>query len=1306
VLAAYAIKGAAILERGVTDFSNWLKEFLRDHPGLKGYDLELRRIYKHSQEILKGAQDATETRIEPKGSVQEHIGTEAQRVSSETGDRNRYERGPQERSPQEKGPAGRDVSLTEPDPGMIRVYHGEGGAEGGGAGGSFFTTDKQRARSYGPNVSYVDIDVDQFREGRRMALKSGQPTNKDVLLSTDLVAKAKPHPHIEQTVHDLDMATGPTLQQSVAKESVDRFDRMGIDEFMKTIQSTKRPLTSIAYNLGRIIRSVDIPHVEQGAQNAADHYNRVFADLEKATDPAEKDRLFKEAHDWGMKGQFFNEAKKFRTAIDQAIKTEAKTPQEFGEIEREVGVGDNSGRELQQAVMGEKQEQLYGEIHPDYREGKMYSFPGPVFDVIDKWIREDVWPLFKQTKHLAEYIWHGIANVFSPSTQASVKGANILFRDKGAAEKFITEATAKLDKFGEITHRMPENERIDFIDRIKRGIRQPNAVLQAAADMMRVWGDKVFDAVAAYKPDLPYLENHFRVLWKVIPGSPEAFKGLVGQLPAADQQEFWNRFSQRKPQRNQQLQDIANKFYRWDLDQTKVEALKRGRGLTEQQMGSKRPWRGTQGWAKRHVLEDMSEGIAMGGVPVTTDPYKMFTMSIQDQMKFVAANRSWEALKALDKVLFVRRGKDAPDGFKRINDTIAKAYFRTPQGLMTSTGEWWVDGGEARMINNYLSRDYVRSNPLGRAALSIKNVTTAIELGWSPFHAVFETAEAMGSRFGLGMSQIIEGRRPIEGFRNIAEGLLLEPLGALQESGPWQPFMRKLGLKPSKGTTVRLGEAAIRYARNREEFRAQDPETYDWFVRKYPSAEGLLNLAYTGGLQMGMHADYRHLAQRGMEAAWKSGNYIGAGWRLPFAVSNVMMKPLFETYIPRLKMGTFLREMSFELERNSDKIARGEVTQDQLARKTAAFVEDRFGELNWDNLYWNRTFKSAMQIVFRSVTWKLGNIRGFGKAGRDITLQAARLLTGKRPQITMPMAWLLGMSVVTGMLSSIITKVATGKYPWELAKSGGELMRNLIFPRIDPADASQRVSVPTYWRDLVHATYHPVDYVRSSMTGEIGRMTDLWENKDFYGVEVFHPDDPVYKQVGDALTHLFPLPFGASSYIAARETGASGARAAAGFMGFTKAPYYISYTPAEKKAFELIRSQMPVGSRTREEFQRGVNERVAVDAMRRGDMNLQQAIKEGLVTPQRMERVMQRSRETPLQHAVKSIHAEDAVRILQLATDSEKREIGPYVMVKIANSQLLTSQRRRELLQQVRALLAGQTQTPASTAPTEYAPAP
>jgi hypothetical protein len=278
------------------------------------------------------------------------------------------------------------------------------------------------------------------------------------------------------------------------------------------------------------------------------------------------------------------------------------------------------------------------------------------------------------------------------------------------------------------------------------------------------------------------------------------------------------------------------------------------------------------------------------------------------------------------------------------------------------------------------------------------------------------------------------------------------------------------------------------------------------------------------------------------------------------------MKPLFETYIPRLKVGMFLREYAFELDRNSRQLASGQITRPQLARKTWAFIEDRFGELNWDNLYWNRTFKSAMQLAFRSVTWKLGNIRGFGKAGRDLWAEGlSKALHGEMPRMSLPMAWIVGLSVVTAIESSIITRVSTGKYPWELAESMMDELKNLIFPRISPKDPTQRVSIPTYFRDGYRLGESiPKDYgwsyVKGGASGELSRLFDDWQNKDFVGRPIYDPNDPMYDRVRDKMEHLVPVPFGISSYERAKAGGESSAKATLGAFGFTQAPASVQPT--------------------------------------------------------------------------------------------------------------------------------------------------
>lgn len=907
------------------------------------------------------------------------------------------------------------------------------------------------------------------------------------------------------------------------------------------------------------------------------------------------------------------------------------------------------------------------------KEGGERMFSGVDPGPISRFIEQDVAPGLKKGVDGTKSGIKTLVDLFTPATRTPKRLVDILFESKGFKEKIITQAAGAMEEMKKQFDAMPSRDQVTFIDRVKRGVKQPTKELQLVADTLRQWDDRLYDEIIKYKPGLPYLENHLRVLWKTIPGSPESMKGL-----------------------------------------------------SKEQVASKKPWRGTQGFTRRHVLEDISEGIAMGGVPVTTNPVEMFLLHAQDAMKFVAANRAWKGLKEVGEVTFVRQGKTPPPGYTRINDSISKAYFRTEEGATATAGEWYVQEGAARMINNYLSRDLIRGNSIGRGLMAMKNATTAIELGMSPFHAVFVTNEMMASSIGLGIAKMLELKD--EGLRDFQKAFTVEAaplLGVARDVaqslvvGPLTGGKLKLpAMNPMKGSTANIGRAAIMYAKNAEQFKQSNPELYKWFTEMYPEAPRLLDDLFLGGGQVEMNMDYRN-AYHSMRDAWKNDNQIGAVVRVIPALNDIAMKPLFETYIPRLKVGMFLREYSFELGRRTDDLASGKLTRAELARKTWSFIEDRFGEQNYDNLYWNRTFKSALQLAFRSVTWKLGNANAWGKAfygmateaaaaakkpaGKAISNLAAKKIfdkkrndalaelgkrwfeEGRNPRLTLPMAWLIGISVITAFQATIITKGATGKWPWELADDEEELARNLVFPRIDPVDKSQRVSIPTYWRDAVHAVHSIPDYIKSSLTGEWGRLADVWENRDFYGTEVYHEDDPLLKRTYDKFTHLVPLPFGLSSYVAAHRTGATGPRAAAGFMGFTKAPYYISYTPAEKEAYKFIREQQPIGGRTEQEFERGVNERIAVDAIKRKEMTLSEAIKKGMVDRRRVDIVGRRLSQTPLQHAVKSLKSDGAFQVWLKASAAERKDITGLVKIKIANSQTLTSAEKKSYFDQMKA---------------------
>jgi hypothetical protein len=229
--------------------------------------------------------------------------------------------------------------------------------------------------------------------------------------------------------------------------------------------------------------------------------------------------------------------------------------------------------------------------------------------------------------------------------------------------------------------------------------------------------------------------------------------------------------------------------------------------------------------------------------------------------------------------------------------------------------------------------------------------------------------------------------------------------------------------------------------------------------------------------------------------------------------------------------------------------------------------------MNFDNTWWNRTFKSSMQLMFRSVTWKFGNLRATGGAfweqGKEF-YNAAR--EGRRPKLERKMAWLLGVSIVTATISTMIQYLMIKEMP------KGPL--DLVFPRVDKDGT--RVSTPTYWRDILSLKRGPIKYAVNSMSGFMGRIIEDWQNKDYYGNQIYNPYDPLYAKTGKSLVHMVPLPFSVSSWL----NSSNAKQKALSLSGFNKAPAYINHTDMQNQIYELYQTRFGGGVKSELETKR------------------------------------------------------------------------------------------------------------------------
>lgn len=806
-------------------------------------------------------------------------------------------------------------------------------------------------------------------------------------------------------------------------------------------------------------------------------------------------------------------------------------------------------------------------------------------DPFTKFYKAEIEPSMKEVGTNIQGIAEGAKHLFAPAAGVPRESLDEVMKMKGDRDKAEYILEKQLAGWQKGFDKMSQPEQIDFIDKIKTGQKQPSPELQTVADTLRDIDTKTWQKAVNEGIPLAWLDNHYRVMWKVIPGTKE----LKSDIPPGG-----------------------------------------GRG----------PLRGSRGMAKQHTLDDMSSGIAAGGVPYSYNPMTMFKMAQADLNKFITAQKMWNWVKESKNATFVKSGGKLPEGHSWISDNIAKAYFKTPEGVVGEGGKWAVESNLARILNNYLSQDFVRQSALGKSLLWVKNAITAAELSLSPFHAVFESLETAASTIGLGLHKIANRgilggntQAVFEGLKDIA-------------SAPASPV-----------TNAKLGGKIIKYI-TQEGFE-NTPEGKE-FLKQYPDAKQMVDDLFHGGAKLASQQDWKNNSAKAFMESINKNDYIGATLRAVPGLNEMLMKPLFDHYIPRLKMATFFREYSEALKQNEDKLAAGKITRPTLARQHWKFVEDRFGEMNFDNLFWNRTFKTAMQLMFRSVTWKMGSVSAIGGGMAGQAREFVNAFKERRaPELHRNMAWLMGVSLLTAAMATIMQKALAHKNPGSIT--------DLVYPQIDPHDNKMRVGLPTYLKDVVHIAHSPTGYITSSLAGWIGRLIELWNNQDFYGTRIRDENASIINQVGQVGGHLAGslLPFSIKGYKNLSENQVGTLRKSLAFLGMNPAPRYISQSPAEKLAESYAAAHRPIGGQSPEQFESSVQKHQLVEQIQHGQTpNFSKAISTGVIKPGDVKQIYARAGMTPLQYQVQHMPLADAQKIYAISNPAEKAQLAAIIARK------------------------------------------
>jgi hypothetical protein len=226
-------------------------------------------------------------------------------------------------------------------------------------------------------------------------------------------------------------------------------------------------------------------------------------------------------------------------------------------------------------------------------------------------------------------------------------------------------------------------------------------------------------------------------------------------------------------------------------------------------------------------------------------------------------------------------------------------------------------------------------------------------------------------------------------------------------------------------------------------------------------------------------------------------------------IPEIMSSHMMNTWVPALKSGMILRSMEAELK------VRPNMTPEEFQReleKKSDSADNALGQAIYDNIHIKKVYKDALFLALRSFGWTGGTVQKIGKGIGEIPLSAKRLVKGQG--ITNNTAWLVALPATLAMMGALYQKGMTGNWPDD--------MQDYFFPKdgtYNDDGTEHRVVLPSYMKDLFAYGKHPKQTVINKLSPAVSDLATIWQNKDFYGEQVWNPDDPILQKGIDILNY-------------------------------------------------------------------------------------------------------------------------------------------------------------------------------------------
>ena len=556
-----------------------------------------------------------------------------------------------------------------------------------------------------------------------------------------------------------------------------------------------------------------------------------------------------------------------------------------------------------------------------------------------------------------------------------------------------------------------------------------------------------------------------------------------------------------------------------------------------------------------------------------------------------------------------------------------------------------------RAVEEVREGDYIKAVQEGSFALYdlyrySGNLLNQVQLGvGSMFHFTFTAMDTATSSMALGIQKLAHGKVG-EGLKDIVHGDIV--------LGPWLSWFRG----------------------NRMMKEFYEPGSQGEF---YTAA--IDSLIKAGG-RTKMDQFYLNSSVANFWAAWREGSIGKSALHSVPAAIEYLARPIMQAWVPRLKMGAFSKLAEFELEKlgpNADWFAQ----RDVLARAWDS-IDNRLGQLTYDNLFWNRVIKDVGMMSVRSLGWNIGTFRELG--GGVIDLGKAF----RKPELTPRLAYTLAYPVVIGLHGAMVQYLLTGLRPGERNPEmppdspDPNPIVDMAFPRsgrINPDGTEERTSIPGYHKDvyqyfkgfplgLERGVRQFVTVLRHKMHPGASAIIEMMNNEDFYGEEIRNVEDPWVQQLQDSMEFVVEqfTPFWIRNVRRRMEAGGGFVEGLESALGILPAPATIYRSRAEQLAGIYMGEMLPKGAMTEEQAERRRLRRDLVRQAMTGEANyrenVRQAILDGKIGRRDLRLIYNALRERPLERMTMRLSLERVLNVFDLANDDERGRLRRVLLRK------------------------------------------